>query len=205
MISSSCSRWFLARLIFDPEDGDDTFFRNVGLYTGYTALYPRGCQISKLPLWEPQILRTVICLLSIHNFRLWRWSQSAFLLKRRHGITSQTIVRRVCLYTSYRVRAMENVCACIVSERLCVKTEGRLLTSWKLLWTKLRRRRYRVLAKLSSVGRHPLRFQCWADRWLVRTVMYEPYACWPVRPSVCWTRSYYYSIQRSPVRTLARC
>jgi hypothetical protein len=33
-------RGFLARLIFDPEDGGDTFLRNVGSYTDYTALYP---------------------------------------------------------------------------------------------------------------------------------------------------------------------
>jgi hypothetical protein len=30
--------WILARLIFDPEDGDDTFLRKVGSYTDYTAL-----------------------------------------------------------------------------------------------------------------------------------------------------------------------
>jgi hypothetical protein len=34
------SRWFLARLIFDPEDGGNTFLRNVGSYTDYTVLYP---------------------------------------------------------------------------------------------------------------------------------------------------------------------
>jgi hypothetical protein len=37
----TCSRWFLARLIFDPEDWGDTFLRNVSSYTDYTALYPR--------------------------------------------------------------------------------------------------------------------------------------------------------------------
>jgi hypothetical protein len=36
------SRWFLAGLFFDREDGGDMFFRNVGwLSTDYTALYPR--------------------------------------------------------------------------------------------------------------------------------------------------------------------
>jgi hypothetical protein len=35
------ARWFLARLIFDPEDGGDTFFRNVGSHTDCMALYPR--------------------------------------------------------------------------------------------------------------------------------------------------------------------
>jgi hypothetical protein len=27
------ARWFLARMIFDPEDGGDMFLRNVGSYT----------------------------------------------------------------------------------------------------------------------------------------------------------------------------
>jgi hypothetical protein len=45
---TTCSRWFLARLIFDPEDGGDTFLRNVGSYTDYTALCPRRWQISLL-------------------------------------------------------------------------------------------------------------------------------------------------------------
>jgi hypothetical protein len=31
--------WFLARLIFGLEDGFDTFLRNVGSYTDYTAPY----------------------------------------------------------------------------------------------------------------------------------------------------------------------
>jgi hypothetical protein len=37
---ATCSRWFLARLIFNSEDGGDTFLRNVGSYTYYTALIP---------------------------------------------------------------------------------------------------------------------------------------------------------------------
>jgi hypothetical protein len=35
------STLFLARLIFDHEDGGDTFLRNVGPYTNYTIPYPR--------------------------------------------------------------------------------------------------------------------------------------------------------------------
>jgi hypothetical protein len=31
-------RWFLVRLIFDPEDGDDTFLRNVGSCIDYTKM-----------------------------------------------------------------------------------------------------------------------------------------------------------------------
>ena len=107
-----------------------------------------------------------------------------------------------CVRVYVCVRACAFVCvwdharARIVSKRLCVRAEDRLFTSWKLLQTKLSKRRYRVLAKLSSVGRHPLRFQCRADRWLVRRVMYERYACWLARPSVvAWTRSCY-CIQR---------
>jgi hypothetical protein len=34
------TRWFLARLIFDLEDGGDKFLRNVSLHADYTALYP---------------------------------------------------------------------------------------------------------------------------------------------------------------------
>jgi hypothetical protein len=37
---ATCSRWFLIRLIFNPENGGDTFLRNVGSYTGYTTLFP---------------------------------------------------------------------------------------------------------------------------------------------------------------------
>jgi hypothetical protein len=33
-------------VIFDPEDGGDTFLRNVGSFTDYTALYPRIWQFS---------------------------------------------------------------------------------------------------------------------------------------------------------------
>jgi hypothetical protein len=34
------TRCFLARLIFDPEDGGDMFHRNVGSHTDYMALDP---------------------------------------------------------------------------------------------------------------------------------------------------------------------
>jgi hypothetical protein len=37
------SRWFLTRLIFGPEDGGDTFLRNVGSYTDYTVVYQGRC------------------------------------------------------------------------------------------------------------------------------------------------------------------
>jgi hypothetical protein len=41
-----CSGLFLAWLIFDPEDGGDTFHRNVRPYTDYTALCLRRWQFS---------------------------------------------------------------------------------------------------------------------------------------------------------------
>jgi hypothetical protein len=45
------ARWF-AELFFDPEDGADTFFRNVGYNsTHYTASYPRRRYSSKPPIW----------------------------------------------------------------------------------------------------------------------------------------------------------
>jgi hypothetical protein len=40
----SATRWFLARLIFIPEDGRDVFLRNAGSHTDYTALYPQDCK-----------------------------------------------------------------------------------------------------------------------------------------------------------------
>jgi hypothetical protein len=45
-MNQPAARWFLAGLIFDPEDGGDTFHRNVGPHTDYTALYPRRGQHS---------------------------------------------------------------------------------------------------------------------------------------------------------------
>jgi hypothetical protein len=38
---ATCSRWFLARRFFYPEDGGDTILRNVGSYRSYMALQPR--------------------------------------------------------------------------------------------------------------------------------------------------------------------
>jgi hypothetical protein len=39
------ARWFLARLILDPEDGGYTFLRNVGSFSDYRELYPRDGNI----------------------------------------------------------------------------------------------------------------------------------------------------------------
>jgi hypothetical protein len=41
------ARSFLARPIFDPEDGDDTVLRNFGSFTEYTALIPEDGQCHK--------------------------------------------------------------------------------------------------------------------------------------------------------------
>jgi hypothetical protein len=42
------ARWFLARMIFDTEDGGDTFLRNGGSPTDYTVLYPGRWKYSGL-------------------------------------------------------------------------------------------------------------------------------------------------------------
>jgi hypothetical protein len=39
--AATCSRWFLASGLFYPEDGGDTFLRNVGSHKIYTAPNPR--------------------------------------------------------------------------------------------------------------------------------------------------------------------
>jgi hypothetical protein len=39
--AATCLRWFLSRRFFYPEDGGDTFLRNVGLHNIYTAPHPR--------------------------------------------------------------------------------------------------------------------------------------------------------------------
>jgi hypothetical protein len=36
-VAAGCSVWFLACGVFYPENGDDTFLRNVGLYNIYTS------------------------------------------------------------------------------------------------------------------------------------------------------------------------
>jgi hypothetical protein len=50
LASHLLARWFLVRLIFDPEDRGDIFRRNVDSYTDYTVLYPRKLQLSYLPV-----------------------------------------------------------------------------------------------------------------------------------------------------------
>jgi hypothetical protein len=53
---ATCSRWFLACGFFCPEDGGDTFLRNVGSHKIYTAPHPRRQHSSQSLLWKPQIL-----------------------------------------------------------------------------------------------------------------------------------------------------
>jgi hypothetical protein len=46
-----CSALSGTEIFYDPEDGDDTFLRNVGYHsTDYTASYPRRRYSSKPPL-----------------------------------------------------------------------------------------------------------------------------------------------------------
>jgi hypothetical protein len=44
LVAGAGTRWDLSLLIFDPENGGDTFLRNVGLHTDYKALYPKRWQ-----------------------------------------------------------------------------------------------------------------------------------------------------------------
>jgi hypothetical protein len=48
--AATCSRWFLTRGFFYPEDGGDTFLRNVGSHKIYTAPHPRRRHSSLSPL-----------------------------------------------------------------------------------------------------------------------------------------------------------
>jgi hypothetical protein len=47
--AATCSRWFLARGFFYPEDGGDTFLRNVSSHKIYTAPHLRRRHFSFLP------------------------------------------------------------------------------------------------------------------------------------------------------------
>jgi hypothetical protein len=53
--TSENRRLVLAQPIFVPEDGGDTFLRNGGAYTYYTALYPSRCQISDYKMSAKQL------------------------------------------------------------------------------------------------------------------------------------------------------
>jgi hypothetical protein len=48
--------WFLARLIFDPDDVCDTFLRNVGSYAYYSTLYSTRWQLGNMLLWNLSVL-----------------------------------------------------------------------------------------------------------------------------------------------------
>jgi hypothetical protein len=52
ILLATCSRWFLASGFFYPEDGGDTFLRNVGSHKFYTAPHPRKRHSSKYILAE---------------------------------------------------------------------------------------------------------------------------------------------------------
>jgi hypothetical protein len=53
---TTCSRWFLFHGFFYPEDGGDTFLRNVGSYKIYTAPHPRGLHSSVVKLTLRKLL-----------------------------------------------------------------------------------------------------------------------------------------------------
>jgi hypothetical protein len=62
--AATCSCWFLVRGFFYPEDGDDTFIRNVGSHNIYTAPQPRRRHSSNhIYIWR----QIYFC---IHNFPL---------------------------------------------------------------------------------------------------------------------------------------
>jgi hypothetical protein len=46
--AATCSRWFLCRSLFYPEDGGDTLLRNVGSHKIYTVPHPRRRHSSNL-------------------------------------------------------------------------------------------------------------------------------------------------------------
>jgi hypothetical protein len=58
--AATCSRWFFARGLFYPEDGGDTFLRNVGSTKIYTAPHLRRRHSSQSPPWKPQILCKIL-------------------------------------------------------------------------------------------------------------------------------------------------
>jgi hypothetical protein len=53
--ATTCSRWFLAREFFYPEDGGDTFLLNVSSHKNYTAPHPRKRYSSNLYIIVIQI------------------------------------------------------------------------------------------------------------------------------------------------------
>jgi hypothetical protein len=64
--AATCSRWFLARGFFYPEDGGDTFLRNVGSHKIYTTPHPRRRHSSGDKVFEgvflvsPQLINLMI-------------------------------------------------------------------------------------------------------------------------------------------------
>jgi hypothetical protein len=57
---ATCAHWFLALLIFHPEDGDISL-QNIGSHTDYTVLYPRKWQHSQLPQVLQMLFLFVLC------------------------------------------------------------------------------------------------------------------------------------------------
>jgi hypothetical protein len=58
-VAATCSRWFPARGFFYPENGGDTFLRNVGSHKIYKAPRPRRRHSSlRKPVWKTRFDRT---------------------------------------------------------------------------------------------------------------------------------------------------
>jgi hypothetical protein len=60
--SATCSRWFLARGFFYPEDGGDMFLRNVSSHKSYTAPHPedgilRSHLLENLKSYKPKAVQ----------------------------------------------------------------------------------------------------------------------------------------------------
>jgi hypothetical protein len=68
--AATCSRWFLACEFFYPEDGGDTFLRNVGSHKIYTAPHLRRRHSSYSPLRKPKKLHNNK---KLHNFGGYMW------------------------------------------------------------------------------------------------------------------------------------
>jgi hypothetical protein len=58
--AAACSRWFLTHGFFYPEDGADTFLRNVKSHKIYTAPHPRRRHSSWSPPWKRRILHHIM-------------------------------------------------------------------------------------------------------------------------------------------------
>jgi hypothetical protein len=64
-----CSCWFLALGFFYPEDGGDTFIRNIGSHKNYTAPHPRKRRSSRVKF--VQLVKAGFNRIDISCFSAW--------------------------------------------------------------------------------------------------------------------------------------